>query len=257
MRRFLALMLLSASPAAAHEFWIEPSTFRPEPERKVEFFLRAGELGKAEPVPRRESRIERFELVGARGVTPIRGAEGRDPAGEATTSGEGPWVAVLRSRPLSITLDPAKFEAYLREEGLEHVIAARAAKGQTRVDGREIYSRCAKALLGTGADRVLGLRLELVAEKDPAALGADRSLPVRLEFEGKPLAGALVLARSKGAGDRPLRGRTDTEGRVIFQLDGAGPWLVSSVHMVPAPDGVDSDWESLWASLTFRASDPE
>ncbi|HEX6851430.1 MAG TPA: DUF4198 domain-containing protein [Candidatus Polarisedimenticolaceae bacterium] len=257
MHRILALLLLSASPVAAHDFWIEPSTFRPEPGRRVEFSLRSGENKVGEPVPRREARIDRFELLGQGKAVPIRGAEGRDPAGEATPSAPGPWVAVYRSRPLSITLAPAKFEAYLREEGLEHVIAAREAKGQTRVDGREIYSRCAKALMGTGADRVTGLRLELIAEKDPAALGTDRALPVRLEFEGKPLSGALVLARREGAGDRPARGRTDAAGRVTFELDGEGPWLLSAVHMVPAPDGVDADWESLWASLTFRASPAE
>lgn len=257
MRRWLALGLLCASPAVAHDFWIEPSTFRPEPGSRVEFFLRSGSEGKGEPVPRRDSRIERFDLAGPRGTVPIRGAEGRDPAGEATPSAPGPWVAAFRSRPRSITQEPAKFEAYLREQGLEHVIAARAAKGQSRVDGREIYSRCAKALLGTGADRVVGLRLELIAEEEPSALGAERVLPVRLEFEGRPLEGALVVARRDGDAEPPLRVRTDALGRVRFRLDGAGPWRVSSAHMVPAPEGSDADWESVWASLTFRASDPE
>jgi uncharacterized GH25 family protein len=262
MRRSLALLILVATPVAAHDFWIEASTFRPEPGRKVEFFLRSGENQTGEPVPRRDARIERFDLLGGAAPVPIRGAEGRDPAGEATPTAAGSWTAVYRSRPLSITLEPAKFEAYLREEGLEYVIAAREAKGQTRVDGREVYSRCAKAILsvgggGAGFDRATGMRLELIAEKDPAALGPDRAFPVRLEFDGKPLAGALVLARRRGAGDHPLRGRTDAEGRVTFDLDGAGPWLLTSVHMVPAAEATGADWESLWASLTFQASPAE
>jgi hypothetical protein len=31
-------------------------------------------------------------------------------------------------------------------------------------------------------------------------------------------------------------------------------WLVKAVHMVPAPAGSGADWESIWASLTFKAS---
>jgi hypothetical protein len=27
---------------------------------------------------------------------------------------------------------------------------------------------------------------------------------------------------------------------------------VESVHMIPAPKGVDADWESVWTSLTFE-----
>ena len=258
MRRFLLLLIASSLPASAHEFWIEPSTFRPAPGVRVDVGLRSGENHVGVPVPRREARIERFELLGPTTKSAVRGAEGRDPAGEATPGAAGTWLVVLRTRAQSIKLAPPEFEAYLREEGLEHVIAARAAKGQERVDGREIYSRCAKALLsvgggGPGFERVVGFPLELIAEKDPAALGGDRKLPVRLEFDGKPLAGALVLARAKGAGDRPLRARTDENGRAVFELPDEGPWLVTSVHMVPAPAGSDADWESLWASLTLLA----
>jgi hypothetical protein len=28
-------------------------------------------------------------------------------------------------------------------------------------------------------------------------------------------------------------------------------WLVKAVHMVPSPAGVQADWDSFWASLTF------
>lgn len=263
MRRIpVLLLLLAAVPASAHDFWVEPSTFHPEPGAKVALFLRSGENDVAEPVPRREARIDRFEVLGPGTKVPARGAEGRDPAGEFVPPSAGGWLAVYRSRPQSITLEPAAFEAYLREEGLDHVIAEREAKGHSRVDGREIYSRCAKALIrvggdGSGFDRVVGLRLELVPEADPSALGPDRLLSVRLEFEGKPLPGALVLARAKGAGDRPIRGRTDAAGRATLELPGPGPWLVTSVHMVPAPVSSHVDWESLWASLTFLAPLPD
>jgi hypothetical protein len=33
-----------------------------------------------------------------------------------------------------------------------------------------------------------------------------------------------------------------------------GLWRISAVHMTRAPDGVDAEWDSLWASLTFEMS---
>ena len=30
-------------------------------------------------------------------------------------------------------------------------------------------------------------------------------------------------------------------------------WLIKAVHMIPAPQGVDAEWSSYWASLTFQA----
>jgi hypothetical protein len=38
---------------------------------------------------------------------------------------------------------------------------------------------------------------------------------------------------------------------VSFDLDAAGRWLVTAVHMVPAPAASGADWESVWASLAF------
>ncbi len=42
------------------------------------------------------------------------------------------------------------------------------------------------------------------------------------------------------------------QGRVIFAVDLAGPWLVKAVHMEAAPENARADWASWWASLTFQ-----
>ena len=122
---------------------------------------------------------------------------------------------------------------------------------------KEIYSRCAKSLLsvgpsGDGFDRVLGLELELVPEKNPYALKPGESLPVRLLHRGKPLAGALVVAISKASPEDRIAIRSDGGGRAELRLDRPGLWMVKAVHMIPAPAGSAADWESLWASLTFE-----
>ena len=135
----------------------------------------------------------------------------------------------------------------------------RAKRGQSAAGAKEVFSRCAKSLLavgggsGAGWDRVFGERLELVAEKDPYTLTGGGELPVRLLYEGKPLAGVLVVALQRDRAGAKVSARTDAKGHVRLKLDRAGLWLVKAVHMSPAPAETGADWESFWASLTFEA----
>jgi uncharacterized GH25 family protein len=254
----LLLLLGAAAPLGAHDFWIEPTTFHPRSGETVGLALRVGEKFRGDPVPRNPESIETFVAASRCGEKSVEGVTGRDPAGIARVAGPGYVVVGYRSKPKPIELEAGKFEGYLKEEGLEKVVALRAARGDSQKPGREIYSRCAKSLLdvdgagSTGYDRELGLRLELVPERGPKELGGGRTLPVRLEFEGKPLAGVLVLAMNRVAPEKALSARTDASGRVAFDLAPSGVWLVKAVHMVPAPAASGADWESLWASLTFE-----
>jgi uncharacterized GH25 family protein len=77
-------------------------------------------------------------------------------------------------------------------------------------------------------------------------------MPLRLLFEGKPLAGALVVAINRENPEKRVSARSDASGRATFDLAPGGVWLVKAVHMVPAPPSSAADWESLWASLTFQ-----
>jgi hypothetical protein len=267
----LLAILLAGTPALAHDFWIEPSTYRPAPGDVVKLHLRVGERFVGEVVRRTDANIERFVAAGPgpdAAETPVLGPDGGDPAGllrvESRAAG-GVIVVGYRGRHSSIVLEAEKFEAYLREEGLERVVAARAKAGASAAPGREIYSRCAKALLlaspdegggGAGFDRALGFTLEIVPEASPFEAKPGESLPVRLLFRGKPLEGALVAALCADAPDARVEARTDAEGRARLALAKPGAWLVKAVHMVPAEGRDDADWESFWGSLTFELLAP-
>jgi uncharacterized GH25 family protein len=242
----------------AHDFWIEPSDFRPAPGARVDLRLRVGEHFRGDPVPLNPPRVKDFVLVTEAGSRPIAGRPGAEPAGAAEVGRPGIVVVGYRSLPQPVELPAVDFERYLATEGLEAVIRTRAARGQSAAPGREIYSRAAKALLavgdgrpGSGHDRVLGFTLELIPERSPYALGVGEALPVVLRYEGRPLAGALVMALH-GSGEKMASIRSDAAGRVRVPLSRGGAWLVKAVHMVPAPAGTDADWESIWASLTFE-----
>lgn len=256
-----ALVVLAgalASPLLAHDFWIEPSSFRPPVHTAVSARLMVGQNFQGDPVPRNPALILKFLLVSGGGEVPLDGRSGDDPAGTAEISVPGLQALAYRSGNSVVSLEAQKFEDYLREEGLERIIEARARRGESQKASRELFSRCAKALLfagplgSAGDDRELGLTLELVAEKNPYGLRAGTELPVRLLYEGKPLEGALVTALPHGPAQDKLSRRTDRKGRVRLPLPYGGVWLVKAVHMVPAPPDSGADWQSLWASLTFE-----
>ena len=258
-------LLCAAAPAAAHDFWIEPSTFTPPAGSLLAVRLRVGQQFKGEPVPRDPDLILRFDLVGPDGHgDEVLGFAGWEPAGRVRAGDAGLRTLVYRSGPSPISLAADKFEDYLEQYGLEYVVAARAAKGASAEPGSEIFSRCAKALIdvqphpgeaapkGTGYDKPVGITLELVAEADPYRFAGGGDLPVQLLYEDHPLEGALVVAMPASDPTAALSARSDRQGRARFHLDRPGVWLVKAVHMVPAPSDSGADWESLWASLTFE-----
>ena len=252
---WLLLWALSAPALLAHNFWIEPTTFTPAPGQRVAVRLRVGAELQGDPVPRDPSLIKRFVAVGPSGEAPVPGVPNTEPAGFESFSAPGLYTIVYESGRSPVELDAAKFEQYLKEEGLEKIAAARARQGKSTAGAKEVFSRCAKALIavggpGSGHDRVFGQRIELVAEKNPYTLAGGGELPVRLLYQGKPLAGALVMALQRGRPDK-ITARSDSKGRATLKLDRPGFWLIKAVHMIPAPADAGADWESLWASLTF------
>lgn len=254
--------VLGAIPAAgAHDFWIEPSNYRPAADEVVRVGLRVGEHFRGEPVQRNPERIEKFVAIESSGrARSVPGVAGADPAGMTRFEHAGCAVLVYQSKHASIELPADKFEAYLREEGLERIIERRAREGTSTTPGREVYSRCAKALLrvgdagGEGWRRIVGLPAELVPETDPSQCTVESGLALRLLFRDKPCPDTPVVALHADRPEPPIRACTDGDGRVRLKLDRGGVWLVKAVIMTPAPPNASADWESFWTSLTLEAS---
>jgi uncharacterized GH25 family protein len=253
----VASILLSVTPLAAHDMWIEPMTFSPEAGEIVGVRLRVGQDFLGDPIPRDPALINQFVVEDAEGRKPVVGRTGADPAGFVRAAMPGVLVIGYRSNPSAVAQTAEKFNQYLKEEGLEAIAALRASRGQTGAT-REMFSRCAKSLVLSGStgkaegDRSLGFTLELVAERNPYTMAAGQDLPVRLTYENRPLAGALVVAINRANPSQKLTARSGKDGRVRFRFPRAGVWLIKAVHMVEAPAGADAEWASYWASLTFE-----
>jgi uncharacterized GH25 family protein len=258
VKRIAAVVIAVAAQTAiahAHDFWIEPSTFRPAVGQLVSTSLRVGQEFTGDPIPRSAQLIDTFTVRAANGEKDVVGFENRDPAGYVRVEQPGLAIIGYRSKPYPLELDAAKFEDFLKNEGLERISAIRAQRHETAKPDRERFFRFAKSVLLTGTgggarfDQPFGYRFEIIPETNPCAA---TPLRVRLLFEGKPLAGALVTALNRDDPNARLRIRSDKEGRVTLNLPKNGVWLIKSVQMVPAPAGTNADWESLWASLTFE-----
>jgi hypothetical protein len=96
----------------------------------------------------------------------------------------------------------------------------------------------------------LGQRLEIVPATDPVALlESGGTLEVQILFRREPLAGATVVAVAEDApAESYKRAVTDTLGRVRFDLDRSGRWLIHLAHK-GYERGDDPGWTLFQSSL--------
>lgn len=255
----LLSVLGCASLASAHEFWIRPSTFEASPGDLGKFFLMHGHHFEGEFVPRNEPYVKRFEIVDAEGSQDVMGRHGQ-PTNIARMRSIGTSVVAYESEEVLSELGPERFAAYLEEQGLDHIAEQRESLGETDQPGIEMYARCSKALVRVGGedpgleDRVVGLPLEIVLDPLESATAGQR-VRVRVLYLGSPKAGARVVAVSQQAASDGTSSaqlvRTDGEGYAEIDLDRAGPWMLTCLHMYRTDDRDDAGWKSFWASLTF------
>lgn len=257
------LSLITTCPSYAHDFWIEPSSFRPAVGEIVRIRLRVGEHFLGDPVPRNPESIISFVAWNDKGSRPIAGLTGKDPAGLMRTEEPGLIVLGYSSRPQRVDLPADKFEAYLLQEGLEKIIQSRASEGEQKKPGMEIFSRSVKSLVvvggkptGASVSKPLGMALELLPENDLYRFTPGATYGFRLLFRGKPLEGALVIAMNRENPAQKLFARSTRDGRVRLKLERPGDWIVKAVNMTPAPAASGAQWESFWATITFRMDPP-
>jgi hypothetical protein len=127
----VAAIALSGASLRAHDMWIEPMTFVPDPGEIVGVGLRVGQDLLGDRLPRDPSLINQFVVEDAEGRKPVVGRTGSDPAGFVRAATPGLLVIGYWSNPSLVQETAEKFNQYLKEEGLDAVAALRARRGQT------------------------------------------------------------------------------------------------------------------------------
>lgn len=260
----LAAMVLAA-PAAAHDFWIQPQTYRLEADVPIAFTLQVGHGEERQRSQIRSSRIARVIAFAPDGsVRDLRSElrlRGASDDGQLQFESSGTHVVVLETDNRGRSALPAqRFNEYAQDEGLTPALDYRRRMGKLSADAAESYRRVTKAIVQVGAagrqsespvTTPMGLHLEIVPERNPYTMpGGD--LPVRVYFEGRPLPGALVKLTRLEHDDAPVEERrTDLSGRVSFSLIPSGTWLLTVVWTQPVPAPSEVDFDTTFSSLTF------
>jgi uncharacterized GH25 family protein len=247
-------------PLAAHDFWLDPSTFNAEIGDQISLTLRVGENLQGDTLPYINDWFSDYRIVSDDGERPVEGIMGDDPAGKFIAGTPGLHLIGYRSTNNFVELESQKFHDYLVQEGLEYVVEIRKGRGDGDAAGREDYSRCAKTLVSVGDqhsgkifNHPLGYTLELIPEKNPYTMIPGDTLPVQLLYLTEPIEDVLVVAFTQEEPDKKVSARTNRDGRVYLPLATAGVWLIKAVHIIETPpSNTTADWESFWASLTFR-----
>ena len=254
----LTALVLLLAPARAHEFWMEPETYRPDIGQKVALRHFIGQKFNGESYPYVPDWFKSFAITQGSERSDIGGTMGDDPAAVLKFNKPGLKIVTFHSTPDKLTFKSfEKFKTYLIFEGLEPILEKFENALSQQSEFREDYVRCAKTLMQVGdstngADRATGMPLELIAEQNPFALAKSKSLSVQLLKDGKPLAGALIRILTKVDPEKIKPVRTDAQGRALIPLDHSGPYLLNAVAMTNKGLPIKGEiWQSLWASLSF------
>lgn len=228
--RLVGLLLISSS-AVAHDFWIQPDSYRSEPGVTVPVTLHVGHGASRQRSQLPLRRITRF----------------------AAATPDGTDLDLRGNLNLGASLEDG--EVQFQAPGTYVVMLETDNRART-LDGLESYSRHSKALVQVGdlrsprATEPLGMPLEIVPDINP--YGAGKNLPIHVLLEGRPLTGAWVELTNLEHDGQPLEAHlTDSDGRASFALPGAGKWLLNVVWKKRLPEGQETEFETYFSSLSF------
>lgn len=260
----LVSLVASLSPmdVGAHEFWLSPVSYQVAPGAPVQVNLRVGENFKGAAYMYNEHRFERFDTVVGETVTSVEGMLGNVPALDQTApTDDGLVIVVHETDDSRLTYrEWAKFVKFVKHKDFRGVLEAHVDRGIRQEQFKESYRRLAKSLIavgsGAGADRAVGLTLEIVALENPYTDDLSEGLALHVLRDGAPRGDAqLELFEKAPDGNVTVTlYRTDAEGNVTIPVQPGHEYLADAVML----DDTGNDdpeagpvWHSLWASLTF------
>ena len=272
----LAAVACWSANGAAHDFWVQPTSFRVQPDIVTPLTLQVGHGPYRQRSPISATRITRFEAIGPNGsLLDLRSRlhpGGGPEDGNFQLAEPGTYLLVLETDNKAQSHLPAiRFNDYLQAEGLTPALEQRIRTGRMDADGSESYSRRAKVLVQVGdpssspsatpeaaraaqqaVTRPVGLPLEIVPEQNPYGEPRPGSLAVRVLFEGRPLPRALVKLTQLEHDSAPFETQlSDAAGRAVFHMPGEGTWLLNVIWTRPLPRTSETDFETIFSSLSF------
>jgi len=257
---FSIIFLTCISSLSAHEFWLHPDKFIYKRAEKVNVRFSVGENFEGDNWQGNNERIRSLRIYYG-GVTDDLAPFITDADGDSieyTMVDDGTNLIAFHSTNSFIEMEPAAFEAYLKEDGLTNALEYRKQNNESGCKGREFYQRCAKTLLQVGdvMDQTFKvptfLPIDIIPLSNPYIAKDKEWLRAKVFYKTAPLAGALVkLWHRTGNRTEKKELRTDANGEIVFRVTTKGKWMISTVKMERVNDNPICDWQSYWGSLTW------
>lgn len=263
--KWLSVVILSSllmGTGIAHEFWIEPDSYRVDEQSELVAYLRNGENFEGSPNVYLSSNTTRFDLVSSDQQNPVIAREGDSPALKMQAQQPGLTVVVHQSSVSVLTYTKwEKFQRFADHKDFPNIRARHKARSLAEHYFKEAYTRFSKSLIavndGAGEDRKTGLEIELVALQNPYTDDLSEGMKVIAYYKDEihPNAQIELFEKSPNNEVKITLHRTDDKGMVVLPVRPSYRYLVDTVVLrEPSKDLAKQKnvvWETLWASLTF------
>lgn len=261
MKKIVIIFLLLALTCTAHEFWLNPERFFYKKGDTATILLQVGEDFEGSPWKGTITRLSLFSPF--KNETPIKPeVDTAKRSVKVLLEEKGTNILILQNKPSKIELEAEKFNAYLKEDGLDEILEYRKKNGLENSVGKEIYERCAKLLLRVeeandkNFSRKTNLPLEILPLNNPYAGNLEKIKTKRVYFQvyfQGEIAKNLRIRFWQKIGKELIKqeANTDTKGEVSFDFTPKGKIMISSVKMIAHDKPQEADWHSYWASLVF------
>lgn len=242
----IALALLPAS-ASAHDVTIFPQ----QNGKAVSLSLYYGDPGDYQPIEKvRLVELGVFDAKGTK-ISFLRDAR-READGKLLTTPAlrlGDW-------PSGTYVVESRYDnGFYVHDGENRAIATTREWYPEAIDSAH-YRKFSKALFhvgpsGSGFDRIVGHRLELVPRADPFTVKDGGRLPVEVRFDGKALPNVTVEIGDDTAASRGAAAATDAQGIVAVPIDRKGYYRLAVDYREKSQFPALYDYEDYTASLVF------
>lgn len=256
---FIEMLTFTVSLLAifGHNLWL---VGKEEPAKKTRIEINTGDNFPASETAVKTERIKEFKIISEKGERRIEDFHVRENSLTAVVeeNSNTAFVAAVELLPHPITLKAEKFVHYIEDEDAQDFTAPDFVIDKSNEPQRESYAKYAKVLVKNHAEdfsiftEKINHRLEIIMLEVPAK--DKKILPVQVLFEGNPVRNLRVSSGAENlhGGRYSFHTRTDENGFAQVEIAENGHCFVRTHFIRRHSDAANFEWESFWASVTFR-----
>jgi len=274
------LLFIGASSARAHNTWLVSSRHSSKQPTSARLALVTTEHFPTSEYRTSPHRVAEWVTWISHEKKAIRDyhLEGLELVADVYLDKPGVHVIAVALHPRFAEFEGPYFNQYLADEHATAALAKRRKTADRDKPGRMYYTKLVKTFVEIDAqptadyETSAGHALEIIPLSNPCRWQVGDRVTVRVLYEGRPAANLRVSSGHEHmAGHRHRKSEshdyvesvlTDEAGKAALTLNCPGLWFFRTHLIRPVKDANENnkdlpraDWESFWASITFRVHD--